>query len=103
MFIDDERFPIEKEWVEWIIVRSYDEWVQIINELWFPKHVQFDHDLWEWLTWYDFAKYLVELDLKENVFWSDFSFDVHSQNPVGKKNILDYLNWYLRFKQKKEV
>ena len=101
LFIDDERLPVEKDNINWKVVRSYQEWVNILNEEWFPKHIQFDHDLWEWPTWYDFAKYIVELDMKYNIIDETFSFDVHSQNPVWRNNIIGYLNNYLKFKNNK--
>ena len=48
-------------------------------------------------TGFDFAKWLVEMDM-DNIykFPENFSFHVHSANPVGKANIEGYLNNYLK-------
>lgn len=51
-------------------------------------------------TGYDFAKWMVDMDM-ENIykFSKDFTFNVHSANPVGKANIESYLNNYLSFRK----
>ena len=48
---------------------------------------------------YDFAKWLVDMDI-ENIykFPDNFNFDIHSANPIGKNNIKAILNNYLLFK-----
>ncbi|MEA3523603.1 MAG: cyclic-phosphate processing receiver domain-containing protein, partial [Campylobacterota bacterium] len=50
-------------------------------------------------TGYDLAKWIVDSDL-DNTFKlpSNFKYKVHSQNPVGKKNIIALLDGYLKFK-----
>lgn len=104
LFLDDERFPTNIEW--YVICRTYDQAVNTIKENGFPIHIQFDHDLWVdesgsiWKSGYDFAKYIVELDIETTCIPENFTFDVHSMNPVGNKNIRDYLNWYFDFKKK---
>lgn len=45
LFIDDERMPVEKEGIKWVIVRNYTEAMHAIKWLGFPRHIQFDHDL----------------------------------------------------------
>ena len=101
LFLDDERFPPEKG--EWSIVRSYEEAVQYCIDNGCPSYASFDHDLGDNSpTGYDFAKWLVESDMEDEGGFipSDFSFYVHSQNPVGAKNIQMYLDGYLDFKRK---
>jgi hypothetical protein len=95
MFIDDERFPIESDWV---IVRSVDDAIQVISERGIPNFISFDHDLGDHAkTGYDLAKHLVEIDMDEiHKIPDGFSFYVHSQNPTGKKNIESYLDNYLK-------
>ncbi|WP_371131695.1 cyclic-phosphate processing receiver domain-containing protein [Sulfuricurvum sp.] len=45
---------------------------------------------------YDFAKWLVEMDMDGKIHIpEDFYFTVHSANPVGAKNIQEYLRNYL--------
>lgn len=119
LFIDDERNLEDVTWApwqvrekyrneEWVIARSYgDAMIEILNRG-FPKFVSFDHDLGDETkyTGYDVAKQLVENDIisgdkksrRGYVFPPDFSFYVHSQNPVGKANIEAYLNNYLKHK-----
>lgn len=96
IFIDDERFPITDGW---IICRTKDDFVRTVFEYGFPDYISFDHDLGDnQPTGFDIAKWIVEYDLDYNVIGSDFAFYVHSQNPIGKINIEEYLNQYLRTK-----
>lgn len=98
IFIDDERFPNEEGSI--FIVRNMFEFKHVIsNRKYFPMFVTFDHDLGEGEpTGYDICKLMTELDL-DNIcnFPKGFEFDVHSQNPVGKRNIEQLLNGYLDF------
>lgn len=94
---------------EWVIVRSYDAFVKTIKERGLPKLVSFDHDLadahytihndmWENMddervkeicesekTGYHAAQWLVDYCLDNQLELPEFK--VHSQNPVGAKNI----------------
>lgn len=50
LFLDDERHPKDVTWIElplvdWVIVRSYDEFVRTILKDGLPKVITFDHDL----------------------------------------------------------
>ena len=92
MFIDDERFPTSDESV---VVRSYVEACMYVETNGTPQHVDFDHDLGFGPTGYDFAKWLVDRAIDGYGFPK--SFDVHSQNPIGRRNIIDLMNGYLRF------
>lgn len=93
MFLDDERFPVDNEWV---IVRSFDEAVLYIKEHGCPFYISFDHDLGDGLTGYDFAKWLIEQHLDNNIIPSNFSFYVHSMNPIGAANIKQLLTNFLK-------
>lgn len=107
LYLDDIRnLPNES----YTLVRSYDEALKYVKENGIPAFISFDHDLGvdenEKLlpTGYDFAKYLVDMDMNNIlVFPKDFSFYVHSANPVGKQNIESYLNGYLKFKNEKKL
>ena len=92
MYLDDIRIPTEEFD---FIVRSYDEAVKIIKQYGMPNYISFDHDLGVdengvlLQSGYDLAKWIVESDLDKKIsIPSDFSFNVHSQNPVGKTNII---------------
>ena len=100
LYLDDVRdLPDES----FDLARSYDEAVLFVKENGIPTFISFDHDLGvdenEKLlpTGFDFAKWLVEMDM-DNIykFPENFSFNVHSANPVGKANIEGYLNNYLK-------
>ena len=95
MFLDDLRQPPDNTW---IVVRSYDTAVEYVRVFGMPETISFDHDLGLDKTGYDFAKFIVDLDLDLNVFTPEFRFYVHSANPVGASNIKNLLDGYLAFK-----
>lgn len=109
LFIDDERNVNDPFWMqtevqtryaneEWEVCRTLDEVkVKLHEKGSFPSFISFDHDLgYNQPTGYDIAKYLVDLVLSDVFKLSDqFSFVVHSQNPIGKVNIESYLNNFL--------
>jgi hypothetical protein len=103
LFLDDERFPPE-DGREWVIARNVPTALTVIISCGMPSYISFDHDLGEKeLTGYDLAKILVDdaLDFPDepgHQFPADFSFYVHSQNPIGKANIEGLLNNYLEFR-----
>ena len=104
MFLDDIRNP-ENDYD--VIVRSYDEAIKYVKNNGIPSFISFDNDLGcdekgnILKSGYDFAKWLVEMDI-ENIykFPNDFSFEIHSANPIGKNNINSILNNYLIFRIK---
>jgi len=102
MYLDDLRSP--KEDFDFI-VRSYDEAITIISLHGVPDFISFDHDLGCDMQGkllkdgYDLAKWLVESDLdKKYKLPSNFRYEVHSQNPIGKQNIISLLDGYLKHK-----
>ena len=102
MYLDDIREPKDSYDV---IVRSYEEAVMFVQKNGIPSYISFDHDLGCEDTGeilkrgYDFAKWLVDMDI-ENIykFPDNFSFNIHSANPIGRNNINSILNNYLKFK-----
>lgn len=102
LYLDDIRSLPNNSY---ILARSYDEAVNYVKQNSIPNFISFDHDLGVdekdnlLSTGYDFTKWLVEMDM-DNIhsFPDDFSFNVHSANPVGKQNIETYLNNYLKIK-----
>ena len=98
MYLDDLRNP---KGPGFIVVRSFVEAVQYVQNHGFPSYVSFDHDLGDndEKTGYDFAKYLVDLDLNGIMKMPDnFDFNVHSANPVGAANIKNYMENYIRYR-----
>jgi hypothetical protein len=104
LFLDDDdeyRFPPDQPVRNWVIARSVAEAVAIVEQRGCPSHISFDHDLGqdahghELPTGLDFAKWLVNQHLDGLI---DFRADwkVHSLNPVGARNIEDYLRSFKR-------
>lgn len=85
LYLDDLR-PIPEGYIG---VRSYAEFVTYITNNGLPDFISFDHDLGLEESGYDCAKWLVNHCLDHNFRLP--KFDVHSQNPVGKQNILSLL------------
>ena len=104
MFVDDVRDP---DWVyagqdvsDWQVCRTVEEAQNVISDLGWPCWISFDHDLGDNIpTGYDLAKWLVEQDLDGDLMPVNFSYAVHSANPVGAANIHGLLSGYLRHKQ----
>jgi hypothetical protein len=106
LFIDDERDP-GASFLVWagknpvVITRTFQSTRDILNTLGCPIAISFDHDLGDKAgDGYDIAKKIVWDDMGERPWGSKFiptgfRFTVHSQNPVGAKNIESYLNNYL--------
>lgn len=114
LFLDDFRVPLDayKLWLkemysnneDWNVVKSYDEFVSYIETNGLPEVVSFDHDLgiehytaqpeidyskYTEKTGYDCAKWLVEYCMNNKVPIPEYH--CHSQNPVGKHNIMSLL------------
>lgn len=97
LFLDDVRDPPDDTWV---VARSYDEAVEVIqlHGLSNIEMVSFDHDLGSEKTGMDVAHFLINLDLDTGALLDQFTFKVHSANPVGHENIEALLERYLRFR-----
>lgn len=124
LFLDDVRFPIQvfrtTTNMEWKVVRSYDEFVKIIEEQGLPFMISFDHDLadehyrqsmydkdkhytkyyndgtFKEKTGYHAAQWLVTYCLDKNIDLP--KWNVHSMNPIGKENITGLLTSYEKFR-----
>lgn len=103
LYLDDIRHPADSTY---IVARTVEEAQLLIEQYGMPIHISFDHDLGVDDTGnlipdgYDFTKWLVEMDMKGAITLpKNFTFEVHSKNPVGAENIRVYLNNYLRFKR----
>ena len=123
LFLDDVRNPEDAFWymhlpiynqLKWEVVRSYDEFVKIIEEKGLPMTLSIDHDLADFhyktmnhgdtinydnlteKTGYDCAKWLVDYCV-DNKLTLPKDIYIHSMNPVGRKNIqmlfINFNNW----------
>jgi hypothetical protein len=115
IYLDDIRTPVTDEW---IVVRSYDEFVAKITELGLDniEYVSLDHDLGDTAmkeyfenvspnykldysnihekTGLDCAKWLINnfYDVHPEYLVQS---NVHSANPIGSANIMGYINNFL--------
>lgn len=95
LFLDDVRDV--PQWIldderEHHVARSGHMFFMFLKEYGSPEHIAFDHDLGFGPDGYDVAKFFGRgvqngtYTLSEN-----FSFSVHSANPVGAENIRAYM------------
>ena len=125
IFLDDIRVPSDVTWVsvpkkDYLIVRNYDLFVKTIKHKGIPDFISFDHDLadqhygdglkndnikydkYTEKTGYDAAKWLVGHYMDN--FTSPFpQIYVHSANPVGAANIVNYINGFLKHLDKEQT
>jgi hypothetical protein len=121
LFLDDERQPKSVTWVklplvDWVIVRNYDEFVKVVTERGLPNVVSFDHDLsfehypfnandvgemrnipyqiYNEKTGYHVVKWLIEYCRERTLKFP--TYYVHSMNPVGRANIRNAIEDYIR-------
>ncbi len=123
LFLDDIRYPKDVKWVnlplvEWVVVRSYDQFVRAIEKAGLPARISFDFDLanehmmafiehcertgdpdsyqipdtFVEKTGLDCAKWLVEYCSARKVGLPEWG--VHSINPSGRKKIEELLTNY---------
>lgn len=94
LWLDDERQPSKKflDQVEkYFIAKSYEDAIFYLANLLGSEEelfVDFDHDLGEGKSGYDFAKYILEQGINIG------GFTIHSMNPVGARNIYQLLTHY---------
>lgn len=123
LYLDDVRTPTEvpPNIDEWKVVRSYTEFRDFLygyvkENKKFPELVSLDHDLstehiqfyhenqGEPIRYEEFkektglhcAKLMIELAEKNNIPLNYVC--VHSHNPIGASNILNFVNFYLKQK-----
>lgn len=90
LFLDDERDPVDGG--EWVVCRSTDEAVTETRVRGCPPSVMsLDHDLGDDDTAMLYLRWVTVT--YDN--W-DFTYRVHSQNPVGRDNIVSLLECYRR-------
>lgn len=129
LFLDDLRVPSDcpsytknpvYDELEWVIVRSYDEFTTYITVYGMPDVVSFDHDLadehyapsehWrnynEWAnkqdfqekTGYDCVKWMVDYCLDNGKSFPNWY--IHTMNPAGGENMKSLILNYLKHVEK---
>lgn len=107
IFLDDVRMPRDVTWVNmplgpWSIARNYDQFIGVIKSIGLPDFISFDHDLadehygggakydqYVEKTGYECAKWLVDYCIEHKLTMP--GYQVHSLNPIGKENIIKYI------------
>jgi hypothetical protein len=94
LFIDDLREPIDPNWR---IARTSADAIATLETLGCPCEISFDHDLGGDDTAMIVVKRLIDLDLDAggDFIPHDFTYSIHSANPVGRENIRGLLDQYL--------
>lgn len=101
LFLDDVREPedvnLPSADLPVIVCRSYDDAVTEIHDRDLPSIISFDHDLGACQTGHTFAKYFANYVLENHLeLPEDFTYYVHSANPVGRDNIVSMMENFLR-------
>jgi len=113
IFFDAEMHIVEPPLVAWVIVRNYNQFVEVITRDGLPSFVTFDHDLadehyiegvrgsepkygeYKEKTGYECAKWLVDYCLDKKL--PPPTYYCHSFNSIGRENIISLLNSYRKF------
>lgn len=98
LFIDDERFPPEGK--KWKIVRSSQEAIDYCKQFGLPSFISFDHDLGGDDTSIKFVQWMIDKCLDNPALFFPTDYTIHSQNPVGAKNIKSLMQSFINFKYK---
>lgn len=93
-FLDDEREPVAKNNIIWVIFRDGESLISMLDMVGLPDGISFDHDLGEdRMSGHDVAKEILARVVDQQlVVPVEFEFDVHSQNPIGANNIRNTMN-----------
>jgi hypothetical protein len=124
LYLDDIRIPENtfdytgnKMYLtpDWVIVRSYNEFVKYVTEKGLPEIVSFDHDLadehyhndmykgskynkhynnFQEKTGFDCVKWMVDYCIDNGKNFPNWY--LHTMNPAGKMNMECYIKNYLR-------
>lgn len=96
LFIDEtlgSKLPLPTDGKKRVIVRNADDAIKYINSVGWPSFISFDPD-------YNFAKWIVDHDVRDNSLPQGFKFDIRGQNSVIAENIRKLLNNHIKVKGK---
>lgn len=95
LFIDDERYPTTPDW---FVARSSYDAIYAVTNYGMPTEIAFDHDLGGDDTAMVFIKWLEGKLLDGEILIPElFSFSVHSQNPIGSRNISNAMDNLIKY------
>lgn len=94
LFLDDRRTPTDVSWVHlprgnWVLARSFRDFVDRIESLGPPRFVSFDYDLGATQSGCDCAKWLVRYCLDNDEALP--VYEVHSTHSAGAAEISQIL------------
>lgn len=117
LYLDDMR-NIPDLHPDWRLARNYHDALWYVNNYGIPYHISFDHDLADIhydipdyghsedfmvtdsapyeFTGYDFAKWFCNHCMDNQIDLSEFTYAVHSANPVGAENIRRYMDQFIQ-------
>lgn len=110
IFIDDERNPSDVTWIkydryiEWVVVRNYNEFKDEIRKNGIPRYISFDHDLSDYddngreYTGVCCMKFLIDHVINTNSKLPKKVY-FHTQNPIGEQNMKLYYENFLKFQK----
>jgi len=100
MYLDDIRNPKMTN-KDWAVVRSSAEAIDYVTTHGMTDYASFDHDLGGDDTTMVFLRWLIDYDMDNggSIISPDFTWNVHSSNPVGEVNIDGLLNSYMNTKK----
>ncbi len=91
LFLDDEREPVDGQ--RYVVARSSDEAMALVLDRGIPLEICFDHDLGgddtAMRVVYAMCAHMQDHKIQ---FPNDFSYSIHSQNPVGAERIASFMN-----------
>lgn len=96
LFIDDERSPPRGGENDWVIARSSAEAKQVVRDRGVPSFISYDHDLGGNDTSMNFIWWLIGSYLDGTIQSFPINYGVHSQNPVGARNIQYLLDGFIK-------
>ena len=107
LYLDDIRTPTpafgiwpEDSKYPYMVAKSFDEAVKIVEENGFPLIVDLDHDLGYGKNGTAFAQWLFDdYDRRTNSMPENFKFSVHSANSEGAKDMWSKYNSYIKSKK----
>lgn len=99
LFLDDDRDPAAATYADGvpvIVCRTVPEFQETIRQSGFPRKLYLDHDLGEDAggDGSTCMKWLIEYITDYMLFFCppEIEFYIHSQNPIGRKAMLGYIN-----------
>ena len=96
--INDPETPDRHVPNGWIGAKSSRDAIRIFETFGVPEYISFDHDLGLNEDGSPDTAMVICKWLANNFFDADIEYDVHSKNPIGRKNIQSFMDSWKRSK-----